>query len=381
MEIIINKVTLTGALKKVSRAISSKSVVPSLTGILIATDEKGLVMTGSNSDLSIRVHIGSEEENQSEIEILDEGSIILPAKEFSGIARSMPGDSISIKTVDEFKVQVKSNKSKFVLNCMSGDDYPRLPVVDGEGFIMKGNELKSLTEKTIHAVSKVDTRPILTGVNVFFEDKTIGMVATDGHRLSKVTGHTISEGKIPNNGCTIPEKTLKELPSLIGDSKDVEITIKNNQIVFKTDETYILSRLLEGDFPDTERLIPKDYKTLLTVDRHTFLSSIERSAILSDKEASAVQFEITGGNGGIFETIELSHRSTELGQSKEEIIVDEIEGDELTISFNPNYMIETLKKVDEDKIMIEFNGAMRPFIIKPIKINNFTQLILPVRTY
>ncbi len=378
MEFNIDKRILTEAIKKVSKAISSKAAIPVLSGIHLVADESGLMLTGSDSDLSIRTFITNDKMDGAEI--IQNGSIVLPAKEFAGIARSMPSDIISVTSIGVTQVNISSGKSKFVLNGMDGNEYPKLPKVDGESFIIKGSTLKSLIEKTSYAVANSEVRPILTGINLFIENDKLGMVATDSHRLSRVVGDEIQSIPLTEN-ITLPGKTLKELSSIIGDTEEILIKESASQIVFQSDKLYVMSRLLQGQYPPTERLIPVDHKTRLTVDRKSFLSSIERSAILTDGDKKVVTLTIAEQNNGIFETIELSHRSSELGQSKEEIIVEGIEGDELTISFNPTFMIEALKRIDDEKVVIEFSGSMRPFILKPSDGGNFTQLILPVRTY
>lgn len=378
MEIKIDKIILNNAIKKVSRAISSKVSIPVLSGIHLVASQNGLMVTGSDSDLSIRTIIPNDKNDG--LEIIQEGSIVLPAKELSGIARTMPDQFISIRKTNGLQVIISSGKSKFTLNGLDGESYPKLPEINSEGFSIEGSVLKSLVEKTVYAVSTSETRPILTGVNLFYESGKIGMVATDSHRLSKVVGGNVQE-VTESETVTIPNKTLKELPALIDESKEVIVIQKESQIVFKTDDVYVLSRLLTGSYPQTDRLIPKDYKTLLTVDRKNFLSSIERSTILQEKDRGVVTLKVTDKNSGIFETIELSHKNGELGQSREDIVVEGIEGEEITVSFNPRYMIDALKRIDEDKVAIEFNGAMKPFLVKPLNQVDFIQLILPVREY
>ncbi|MEN1970096.1 DNA polymerase III subunit beta [Lentibacillus sp. N15] len=376
MEFQIEKGIFNNAIKKGAGAVSTRAVVPALSGVHLVANEEGIIITGSDSDLSIRTFIQNDE--MAGAEILNAGSIILPAKQLSNIVRSMPDNIISVKMLDGLKVEISSGKSKFTLNGMDGNEYPKLPEIKGESFQIKATYLKEMIDKTIYAVSKIDARPIITGVNLFAQNGRIAMVATDSHRLSKVVGDEVA-GDIPNT-VTLPEKTLKELSSLISDSSYVTVMQKDNQIVFQTDEFYVLSRVLEGNYPQTDRLIPMDYKTLLTADRRQLLSSIERSAILAT-ENNTITLKVTNKNNGIFETIELSHTNSELGQSKEDIIVEKIEGEEITISFNPKYMIDALKRIDEETVVIEFNGTTRPFVIKPLEKHDFIQLALPVRIY
>ncbi|MFD1362767.1 DNA polymerase III subunit beta [Lentibacillus salinarum] len=377
MNFKINKAVLNNAIKKVSGAINPNTPVPALTGMHLAANQDGLTITGSDSDLSIRTFVPSDETEG--VEIIEEGSIILPAKELAGIAQKMPKDLIAFATTDETQMQISSGKSKFTLNGADGNEYPKLPTVEGDSYPIKGQVLQELVEKTAYATSKTETRPVLTGANLFYQQGSIGMVATDSHRLSKVVGDEQVEGDI--SPVTIPEKTLQKLPKLIGDAETVHVKQTESQIVFQTEKAQVFSRLLDGNYPQTDRLIPAEHKTRLTTNRKDFLSAMERSTVLADKDQKVVTLEITDENSGIFETIELSHNNGEVGQSKEDIIVDETEGEELKISFNAQYMIDALKRIDDEKVVIEFNGAMRPFIIKPENKTHFVQLILPVRVY
>lgn len=377
MNFKINKDVLNNAIKKVSRAISAKSPIPALAGIHLLVNQDNLIMTGSDTDLSIRVFIPNDETGG--VEIIEEGNIILPAKQLAGIAQKMPKDVITFATTDENHINISSGKSKFSLNGVDGSEYPKLPKVNGDSYPIKGQVLQELVEKTVYATSGMETRPILTGANLFYQQGKIGMVATDSHRLSKVVGDEQIEGEL--SPVTIPEKTLQQLPKLIGDAETVHVKQAANQIMFQTEGIHIFSRLLDGNYPQTDRLIPVDHKTRLVTNRKDFQATMERSTVLAAKDSKIVTLEITGENNGIFETIKVAHNSGEVGQSNEEIVVDEVEGEELKISFNAQFMIDALKRLEDEKVVVEFNGSMKPFIIKPTNQTNFIQLILPVRVY
>src|SRR5699024_1058592 len=186
MEININKGRLTDALVKVSRAISARTVILVLSGIQIVADDDGLVLTVSNSDLTIRSFIPND--NVDGAEVKAEGSIVLPAKEFTSIARSMPENNIDIKVGDNSVTEISSGKSKFTLNGVNGNEYPKLDEVNSDGLSIDGEVLSDLIEKTSYATSKTDTRPVLTGVNLSFDADVFSVVATDSHRLSRLKG-------------------------------------------------------------------------------------------------------------------------------------------------------------------------------------------------
>lgn len=381
MKFDINKKVLSDALKKVNRAISNRVIVEVLKGVLIVAKGDTLSLTGSNADLSIKIDIHKDEDNGLNIE--QEGGVVLPAKELIQIVRSMPESRVYFSNVDTRQVVITSGKSKFAISGQESTSYPRLPKVDNEmSFEVKGEHLNNLIEKTIHSVSDFETRPILTGINLTLKNSQLTAISTDAHRLSKVENVDVQIDESVEDNVTVPGETIKEVPKLISDSSDVKVYMTANQIGFKTDHILVLSRLLEGTYPETSRLIPTNSKTILKVDRKSFMSSIERANILaSDGNNNAVKFEITDKSKGLFNTIQLSHRG-ELGESKEEILVNDVEGDELEISFNSNYMVEALKVIEDDEVVIQFTGAMRPFVIKPSNLEEKTlQLILPIRTF
>lgn len=384
MEFIISKTVLEDALRKVDRPITQRPVVPVLSGVHLVVKDDGLTLTGSDTDLSVRLFVpsGVKSDGIEDLEVITEGTIILPSKEFLSIARAMPENKVHIAR-NKSGIQITSGKSKFVLNGTDGDEYPRLPEVKGKEITIKKETLKNLIEQTIFAVSKQETRPILTGVNLFYEKNRLGMVATDSYRLSRAIGDEVEVNENFEN-ITLPEKSLKELSFLINRDNAEEISLKrsNNQIFFETDNLQVYSRMLEGTYPETDRLIPKSHKTLVTVDRKGFLSAMERSSILAQAdENKTVVFEVSGENNGIFDTIKLSHQEQKTGQSEEDIIVEEIEGDEIEVSFNAKFMIDALKSINTEEVLIKFNGSMRPFVLEPKGENGLTQLITPVRRY
>lgn len=377
MKFTVNKDVFYKNLQKINRIVSSNAITPVLSGVHIRARNNELIITGTDTDVSVIKKIPNDLENGLMIE--EEGSIVLPAKEFTKIVRSLPNSLINVTLSSEDKATIAAGKSKFNLNGEKGTQYPKIKVPKDYKFVIESEGLKALFDKTRYAVSKNETRPILTGVNLFFAHGQIGSVSTDAHRLSRVIIGDV-KGTPFDEDITIPFKTVKELPSLLDDTKKVHVTSTDSQIVFNADKTTIVSRLLTGQYPNIDRLIPDNHQTEIIINRKEFIDSLERSAVLAKKESS-VNFKISGKNKGIFETIQLSHVNGELGESKEELIVDEIFGEELDISFNPRYVIEALKSIDSDQASIQFNGPMKPFIIRPKGNEKILNLVLPVRTY
>ena len=364
-------------LNDVMKAISQKVANPILTGVKIDVSEKGLTMTGSDSDITICTFIPIEEDGEQIIRVIEPGSIILQAKVFSEIVRKLPTNDVTIEIENGMQTHIKSGKSEFHLIGSNSDDYPVLPNVKDEyRFSLPADLMKSLIKETVFAVSQQETRPILTGVHWETVNEKLVCVATDSHRLAReLTPEFMPESPF---SVVIPGKSLQELNKILPDNSDlVEIVIADQQVLFKSRNVLFYSRLLEGNYPDTSRLIPSEYKTTVTVNGRHLLQAIDRASLLAREERNnIVRFFADEGK-----MIEVSSNSPEIGKVEELIEAIDVTGEDLKISFSAKYMMDALKAIDGQDIAIHFTGAMRPFILKSIESDSILQLILPVRTF
>lgn len=378
MKFIIQREQLIASVQNVMKAVSSRPVIPILTGIKIEAKEYGVTLTGSDSDISIESFIPKEENGNINVEQIEEGSIVLQAKYFPDIVRKLPEKTVEIESDSNLKVTIRSGKAEFTLNGQDAEEYPVLPKIQTDNsFEMPINLLKSMIKQTVFAVSTMETRPILTGVNITLNDHILKFVATDSHRLAS-REVPISDTNIEFNNVVVPGKSLNELNKILVDSDEtVEISVTNNQILFRTKYLNFLSRLLDGNYPETARLIPEQSKTIIQVKTKELLSTIDRASLLAKEERNNV-VRLTTVNTNL---IEINSNSPEVGNVTEDIAVGLMEGEELKISFSSKYMIDALKAIEYDEVSIAFTGAMRPFIIRPVDDDSILQLILPVRTY
>ncbi|WP_087973942.1 DNA polymerase III subunit beta [Oceanobacillus rekensis] len=378
MKFIIQRDRLIAGVQDVMKAISSRTVIPILTGMKIEAKQHGITLTGSDSDISIESYIPAEEDGNIHVEQIEEGTIVLQAKYFPDIVRKLPEKTVEIEVDSNLKVTIRSGKAEFNLNGLDADEYPHLPDLQTENsFEMPIDLLKNMIKQTVFAVSTMETRPILTGVNLKLATNVLSFTATDSHRLAK-REIPIADATIEFQQVVVPGKSLNELYKILDDTEEkVEISVTNNQILFRTKYLNFLSRLLDGNYPETSRLIPEQSKTKIQVKTKELLHTIDRASLLAKEERNNVVKLTTQGDT----IIEISSNSPEVGNVVEEIAVDVIEGEELKISFSSKYMIDALKAIEYDDVIIEFTGAMRPFIIRPLNENSILQLILPVRTY
>ncbi|WP_026908476.1 DNA polymerase III subunit beta [Paucisalibacillus globulus] len=378
MKFTIQRDLLIDSVQDVMKAISSRTAIPILTGMKIEVRHHGITLTGSDSDISIESYIPAEENGMVNVEDIEEGSIVLQAKYFPDIVRKLPEQHVEIVADENLKVTIRSGKAEFNLNGQDADEYPQLPKLQtDESFELPIDLLKSLIKQTVFAVSSMETRPILTGVNLSLVDNKLTFTATDSHRLA-AREVPVSSSNVQFGSIVVPGKSLNELNKILDDTEEtVEISVTNNQILFRTKHLNFLSRILDGNYPETSRLIPEQSKTVLHVKTKDLISSIDRASLLAREERNNV-VKLTTLNGNI---LEITSNSPEVGHVSEELAVQSIEGEELKISFSSKYMLDALKVMEVDEVKVDFTGAMRPFIIRPINDPTMLQLILPVRTY
>ncbi|MBS4177601.1 DNA polymerase III subunit beta [Lederbergia citrea] len=378
MKFIIQRNRLIDSVQDVMKAVSSRTTIPILTGIKIIASEEGLTFTGSDSDISIESFIPTEEDGDELVEIKQTGGVVLNARFFGEIVRKLPMDSVEIEVLGQHQTIIKSGKAEFNLNGLDPDEYPHLPQISEENvFSIPTDLLKTLIRQTVFAVSTSETRPILTGVNWQIEEGVLTCIATDSHRLAMRSAPiNFEQAEVCN--AVIPGKSLIELSKILDDSSNpVEIVITDNQILFKSKNLLFFSRRLEGNYPDTSRLIPTDSKTELVLHAKDFLDAIDRASLLARGERNNV-VKLATLEGKL---IEISSTTPEIGNVVEHIQSQSIEGEELKISFSAKYMMDALKALEGTEIIISFTGAMRPFIIRSVNDDSILQLILPVRTF
>ncbi len=380
MKFTIQRDQLMDSVQDVMKAISSRTTIPILTGMRIEATNEGVKLTGSDSDISIESFIPKEEDGIVYVENIEPGSIVLQAKYFPDIVRKLPQQTVEIEVGDHLNVSIRSGSAEFNLNGQDAEEYPQLPQLSTEqSFEVPVDLLKDLIRQTVFAVSTSETRPILTGVNMKVEGEELSFVATDSHRLASRNIPLKEQAEsLSFNNVVIPGKGLTELNKILGDSQEsIVISVTENQILFRTKHLYFLSRLLDGNYPETSRLIPDQTKTLVTIDTKELLQSIDRAALLAKENRNSVVKLTTKENN----QIEITSNTPEIGKVVEEVHAENVDGEDLKISFSAKYMMDSLKIMDTDKVHIQFTGAMRPFLIRPNENEEILQLILPVRTY
>lgn len=380
MNFTINRSAFISQLNNVLRAISSKTTIPILTGLKMVVNEDNIVLTGSNSDITIESVINANDAD-NDLTIEETGAIVLPARFFSDIVKKLPDKKVTIEVTNGFQADITSGSAKFQINGQDAENFPHLPEIETNKSVTLPNDiLKEVIRQTVIAVSKQESRPILAGVHMTLKDGVLTAVATDSHRLAqrKVVLENIDNGI--DFDVIIPGKSMEEFSGMISDvHEDVQMQVTENQVLFIFGNTHFYSRLLEGNYPETSQLIPQTADTTVELEAGTFLSSIERASLLSHESRNdVVKLSLKPSEN----LVRISGDSPDIGTVEEEVVTSALDGNDLEISFNPNYMKDALRSFGQATIKISFTSPLRPFTLVPTEDQeNFVHLITPVRTF
>ena len=371
----INKAVFLQALNTTKRAISHKNAIPVLSTVKVDVTNEGIGLTGSNGQISIEHFISVQEENAGLL-ISSTGSILLEASFFINVVSSLPDIVLDLKEIEQKQVLLTSGKSEITLKGKEAELYPRLQEVAAtKPLVLETKLLKDIINETAFAASTQESRPILTGVHFVLTDGTLKTVATDSHRMSQ---RKIQLDKAGDNfDVVIPSRSLREFAAVFSEEiETVEVFFSNNQLLFRSQHISFYTRLLEGTYPDTDRLIPKDFNTTVTFDTANLRHAMERARLLSNAtQNGTVKLDIQNG------VVSAHVNSPEVGKVNEELDTLAVSGDDLIISFNPTYLIDALKAVGHEQVQISFISPIRPFTLVPNAADeDFIQLITPVRT-
>ncbi|MDD6224052.1 MAG: DNA polymerase III subunit beta [bacterium] len=373
MKLKIKKEVLLDGLNKVSKAISTKNLVPVLAGIKFDLEQKGLTLTASDNDITIQVFIEKEEY----MDIDKDGSIIIQGKYILDIVRKLPDEFINIEVVDDLKIIIYTENSEFNLNGISKSEYPNINLEESKKPLeIDAKVFKTVINQTSFASSNDESRPILTGINFKIVGDLLECNSTDSYRLARKIIH-LNTSIDENYNIVIPSKNLLEFIKIMDESEEnIQLHVFNNKILIKYQNILFQSRLISGTYPNTTNLLPDEFLLAIKTDISELYSVIDRASILtSDKEKNIVTFEIDGNK------LFVRSSSAEIGKVEEKMTIDKNNNENLKISFVAKYMMEALKSFDDDKVEISFVGEVKPIILNSKKDDGLTQLVLPIRTY
>lgn len=345
------------------KAITGKSTMPILEGIYIKADKNEVTLIGSDMDLSI--------ETKVEANVIEEGTVVIDSKIFGEIIRKLPNSQVRIERIENDTLQISCEKSVFNVVYMNADEFPSLPQIDEEKQIqIPQNILKNMIKSTSFAIALDETRPILQGILFEMKNRKLNLVALDGYRLAIKTEYLDSDFDIE---VVIPGKTLNEVSKILDDIETiVNITFSNNHILFNLNKTRIISRLLDGKFVNYNSLLPQEHKLLVEANKQDLQNGIERASLMAkDGNSNLVKLEVQQDNLVITS-------NSQLGKVREEVGIT-MQGEGIQIAFNSRYLLDVLKNMEEDVVVLEMTSSVTPCIIKAKETDSYRYLVLPVR--
>ena len=376
MKLKIKRELLLENLNKVSKAISTKNLIPTLAGIKFDLTKEGLTLTASNNDITIQKFIKIEENNMS---IEKEGIIIIQGKEILDIVRIIKEEEINIEVIDELKVLIYTDdeKIKYDLNVINKNEYPNVNLEKSDNYVVISSEqLLNIVKETAFATSTDESRPVLTGINFKINGDLLECSATDSYRLAKKEIRLTKPVEEIYN-IIMPGKNIIEFSRIIDDREgEIRLHIFNNKILLEENDLLFQSRLISGNYPNTSKLIPEDSILKITANLSQLYNVIEQASILtSDKEKNIVSLS-TSGNLLIVKSV-----SNEKGKAEMKMNIVKNNNEDITIAFSAKYMMEALNALNNENIEMSFIGEVKPITIKNLEDDGLIQLVVPIRTY
>jgi len=369
MQIVCSKSELVKGIQTVQSAVSTKNTLPVLSNILLETKSNQLKLASTDLEVGVRCLIKAE--------IVKDGALTVPAKTFSDFVKTLPDNQEIRMTTDEpTKMEIRCGKARCVVLGLPKEDFPILPEFPEEtAVVVEAKSLRDMIRKTAYSMSTDETRYILNGLYFILEKGSAKMVATDGRRLAFISREA-SDKKTTIN-VIIPSKAVREVERILGGegiaAETVQISVTENQVAFKIGDTVVISRLIEGNFPNYEQVIPKTSSIKIQVAAKDIAMMTQRAALGSGDRGGAVKFVLDKNK------IRASGTAQGRVEVEDELPVD-YSGTPLEIAFNPGFVLDVLKNLDASQVMLEFSTGLNPGVIRPVGDENCIAVIMPMRT-
>lgn len=376
MKLSIERHALLTGIQQVQKAVTSRTTIPILSGIRLQVTAQGLYLTATDLEIGIETYIPAVKDEQTIIQDVEEGGIVLPARFFVDIVKKLPSDTIHIEVQDHFLTTLSGGTSEFHILGMDADEFPRLPQVSGHQiFSVPADVLRQMIQQTVFAVSADEIRPVLTGVVFSLKNGVLRLVATDSHRLAQRDTVVEAPADMSFGNVIVPGKSLNELGRLLPeDDQLVDVVVANNQILVKMDNTQFYSRLIDGQYPDTSRICPTTFKVEVLLSKKELAEAIERVFLIArENDNNVVRVQITP------EQMLIASTSADVGKVTETLTPKRVNGEDLLLAFNAKYVMEALRVLDTEDVLLQFTGSMSPFLLKNVDDDRILQLVLPIR--
>jgi len=362
MKFSVSKEKLLDGLQTVQNVVSTRTTLPILSNVLLQADEGQLHFTTSDLDVGIRASVEAEVEKT--------GATTLPARRLLSIVRALPVDEITLEVDSKNVASIRSGPSFFKILGLPEEEFPPLPKFENaKTFTLRQKDLRDALRKTAYAISTDETRYVLNGILFSFRDSKLTLVATDGRRLALVD----IELEFPRNHegeVIIPSKAIGELQRLLTDDGEIKLSIGDNQAAFEVNGTLLVSKLIEGNYPNYRQVIPAETKERVPLERGIFLDAVNRVSLLSSEKSNSVKLIFTKNN------LEITANTPDVGEARESLPIT-YKGKDLSIAFNPEFLMAPLKNLTVDEVYLDLIDEMSPGVVK-IQ-GPFLYVIMPMR--
>jgi DNA polymerase-3 subunit beta len=362
LRITCTKEDLVQGLSLVGRAVSTRTAIQILSGILLEARGEDLRLAATDMELSLRAAVPARVEG--------DGAIVLPGRTLVDIARLLPGEDVTIEhSATESVVHIGSGSASYTLHTYNAEDFPRLPeLADTQTFEVEREALLETIARVARAASRDEARPVLTGVLVQFAGDKLVMAATDSYRLA--VKETTLDAPAPDLEAIVPSRALQELARVAGDADEIAVGVQENQVLFSAGSVWLTTRRIDGQFPNYRQLLPETFEHELTVPRAELLDVVRRASVMIQR-ATPLQLRFADGE------VTVVARTHEVGESKESMPVA-YTGEPLEIGFNAEFLREGLESVEGDDVRLKLISPLRPAILTD-EGDDFTYLVMPIR--
>lgn len=365
MEIRLPREALYRGLSRVQGVADVRAAQPILANVLMEAADGALSLTATDYEIAVKVAV--------EAQVVQSGRLALNARRLYEVVRELPEEDVYILSEKEHWASLKCGRASFRLAGLAADDFPPLPAYDEEAAIkLPADKVREMVEKTLFAVSTDTSRYVLNGVLLSLEDKKLEMVATDGHRLAQIVREGEEAAKEPLK-VVIPRKALHELTRLLeAEAESLQVVLRETHITFLLPKTVLIGRLIEGQFPNYEQVIPERCATPMTVERHAMMQSLKRVSLMASDKAKMVKLSLSP------EGLTLSSEDTEIGAAEESLPAD-YSGGEIQTGFNARYLLEALGAMETDEVVIDISDPLAPGLFEPADGEHHKCVIMPMR--
>ncbi len=372
MKFKINRDHFSNGLAQVLNVVGSKAAMPILSNVLIEAEKDHISLTTTNLDLGIRCKIKAE--------VKEGGTVTLPVKRLATIVRELPNVDVSFDSTATHQVKIASGGSNFRIMGIGAEEFPKLPdSADDKTFTLEQGELATMLSNVSYAQSTDETRYILNGVYFNFKEGKLALVATDGRRLALVSKE-LAVPAASAGAIILPAKTVSELLRLLGKGEKIKIAFNERRAAFQidtgkdtsglTDSIYLFSKVVEGNYPNYQQVIPKETHQRIKLERELFLQCVHRAALVTSEKSNSVKIKLSAN------LLEITASSPDFGESHESMAIS-YSGPDLQVAFNPQFVMDPLRALTKDEVFFELKDEVSPGVFKTLE--SFVCVIMPVR--